>query len=128
MIEDLLSNDWDVVHTHSAHSVLSILPLELKKPRKAKWPLIYSMHFSSPGYTFFRSFLWKLFWQRRINSGLKYVDAVHSTSSFESKAILNHFSNAEGKVSLIPLGLDDDVFGRRWTRQAKRLCSLLWKS
>lgn len=117
MIEELIDNDWDVVHTHSAHSVLSLLPLELKRSWKAKWKLIYSMHFSTPGYTFFRSFLWKLFWQRRLNSGLKFVDAVHSTSSFESKTVLNQFSNAKGKVSLIPLGLDEDVFGRRWTGQ-----------
>lgn len=115
MFEELIGDDLDIVHTHSAHSVISMLPLELKKSPKIKWKLVYSMHFSTPGYTFFRSSLWRLFWKRRINSGLKTVDVVHSTSLLESRFVLSQFSNAEGKISIVPLGLDEDVFDSRWT-------------
>ena len=114
MVAEAIGNDVDIVHTHSAHSVISMLPLELKRSPKAAWNLVYSMHFSTPGYTFFRSFLWQAFWKRRINSGLKYVDAVHSTSLLESKSVRSQFSNADGKVFIVPLGLDEDVFSNHW--------------
>lgn len=113
-VERFIGNDVDVVHTHSAHAVISMLPLAFKKSLKPKWKLVYSMHFSTPGYTFFRRVLWKLFWKRRINSGLRYVDAIHSTSMLESNVIVEQFANAKGKVVLIPLGVDEDVFSVGW--------------
>lgn len=114
IVKEAIGNDFDIVHTHSAHSVISMLPLELKKSPKTRWKLVYSMHFSTSGYTFFRSFIWRVFWKRRLNSRLKYVDAVHSTSLLESGLVRSQFSNAEGKISLVPLGLDDDVFSNHW--------------
>ena len=113
-MENFLDKDVDIVHTHSAHAVISMLPLRLKKSLKPRWKLVYSLHFSTPGYTLFRSVLWRLIWKRQINSGLKHVDAIHSTSILESKSLRDHFSNAEGKVALIPLGLDEDVFCSHW--------------
>jgi len=58
--------------------------------------------------------LWKLFWRRHINSSLKNVDAIHSTSEVESSLITDVFSNANGKLTLIPLGIDNDIFSYRW--------------
>jgi len=113
-MENFLDKDVDIVHTHSAHAVITKVPLDLKRSTNPRWKLVYSMHFSTPGYTFFRRILWKLFWKRRINSGLRYVDAIHSTSALESKVIGEQFCNAEGKLVLIPLGVDEDVFRYTW--------------
>lgn len=113
-IRKFLENDIDIVHTHSAHAMIGEFPLTLKKSTNPKWKLVYSMHFSTPGYSFFRKFLWKILWQNRIKSSLQYVDAIHSTSSVESRAILNHFANAKSKLTTIPLGITDDVFQYRW--------------
>jgi glycosyltransferase involved in cell wall biosynthesis len=114
IVEEFIGNDVDIVHTHSAHAVISMFPLGLKKSLKPRWKIVFSLHFSTPGYTLFRNVLWRLIWKRQINSGLKYVDAIHSTSMLESQSVLNQFSNAEGKVALIPLGLDEDVFCSHW--------------
>jgi len=113
-VKKILDDKVDIVHTHSAHAVISIAPSAVKKALKPEWKLVYTMHFSTPGYTFFRKILWKLFWKRRINSSLKYVDAIHSTSPLESDMIATHFSNAKGKLVLIPLGIDEDVFQYNW--------------
>jgi len=113
-MENFLDKDFDIVHTHSAHAVISMVPLDLKRSVNLGWKLVYTMHFSTLGYTFFRRLLWKLFWRQRINSGLKYVDAIHSTSALESKVIREQFGNAEGKLVLIPLGMDEDVFRYSW--------------
>jgi len=114
IVKRFMGNDVDVIHTHSVHAVISLLPMSFKKSLKPKWRLVYTLHFSTPGYTFFRRFLWKLFWKNRVNSGLRYVDAIHSTSVLESNVIVKQFGNACGKVVLIPLGLDDDVFSVGW--------------
>jgi glycosyltransferase involved in cell wall biosynthesis len=114
VVEEFIGKDVDIVHTHSVHAMISMLPLAFKKSLKPKWKLVYSMHFSTSGYTFLRRVLWRLFWRRRINSSLRYVDAIHSTSVLESNVIMEQFSNAEGKVVLIPLGLDEDVFRYSW--------------
>jgi len=113
-IENFLKKDIDVVHTHSVHAVISTLPLMLKKSMNPKWKLVCTLHFSTLGYTLFRKVLWKLFWKRRINSSLKYVDAIHSTSLLESNVIVEQFSNTKGKLMLIPLGIDEDVFRYSW--------------
>jgi glycosyltransferase involved in cell wall biosynthesis len=113
-MENFLDKDVDIVHTHSAHAVISMVPLDLKRSINPRWKLVYTMHFSTPGYTFSRRVLWRLFWRRQIDAGLKYVDAIHSTSMLESNVILKQFSSAKGKLALIPLGLDEDVFRYSW--------------
>lgn len=113
-IKNYLTNDIDLVHTHSAHALISTLPLNLKKSMKPKWKLIYTLHFSTPGYSLFKRVLWKLFWRRHINSSLKYAEAIHSTSEVESSLITEAFSNANRKLTLIPLGMNNDVFSYRW--------------
>jgi len=113
-IENFLTNDIDIVHTHSAHAIISTLPLNLKKSMDPKWKLVCTLHFSTLGYTFLQRTLWKLFWRRHINSGLKNADAIHSTSEVESSLITDVFSNANGKLTLIPLGIDNDIFSYRW--------------
>jgi len=113
-VEKILDDKADIVHTHSAHAAISMTPAGVKKALKPRWKLVYTMHFSTPGYTFFRRGLWKLFWKRHINSSLKYVDAIHSTSPLESNMITSNFSNAKGKLMLIPLGIDEDVLNYNW--------------
>jgi len=113
-VEKFIGNDVDVVHTHSVHAVISMLPLAFKKSMEVRWKLVYTMHFSTSGYTFFRRVLWKLYWKRRINLGLKFVDAIHATSLLESNLVKEQFDNAERKLTIIPLGIDDDVFRYRW--------------
>jgi len=113
-IKNFLTNDIDIVHTHSVHAIISTLPLNLKKSLNPKWKLVYTLHFSTPGYSLFKRLLWKLFWKRRINSGLKYADAIHSTSEVESNLITDTFSVANKKLTLIPLGMDENVFSYRW--------------
>lgn len=113
-IENSLGNDLDVVHTHNVHAAISMSPVAVKKTMKPKWKLVYTLHFSTPGYTFFRRALWKFFWKRRVNSGLIHVDAVHSTSLLESNFIMKYFGNAKGKLTLIPWGVDEDVLRHGW--------------
>jgi len=113
-VQKFFGNDVDVVHTHSVHAVISLLPMSFKKSLNPKWRLICTMHFSTLGYTFFRRVLWKLFWKNYVNSTLRYVDAIHSTSVLELNAIMRQFGNANGKMTLIPLGLDEDVFNVNW--------------
>lgn len=113
-VETFIEKNTDVVHTHSAHAVISMLPCLLKNSLKPKWKLVYTLHFSTQGYTPFRRFLWSVYWKRNINSKLKIVDAIHATSTLESNIIMKEFSNAIGKVNLVPLGLDEDVFHFGW--------------
>ncbi len=114
IIKGLIGNDIDIVHTHSAHAVISRSPMQIKKNSAAKWKLVYSMHFSTPGYSLSRRMLWRFLWKEKINTDLNFVDNIHTTSNLETKLVNKNFSNSGGKISQIPLGIPQDVFSYRW--------------
>jgi glycosyltransferase involved in cell wall biosynthesis len=113
-VKEALGKNVDIVHSHSAHSVISLIPSDIKNNAEVNWKLIYSMHFSTLGYSMITRFIWRLFWKNRVNNSLKQADAIHSTSLIETNLLTKLFSNSAGKISLIPLGLDDDVFHYTW--------------
>ena len=68
---NILNDDFDIVHTHSVHSVISIIPLGIKRSIKSNWKLVMTLHFSTTGYTLLRRAIWEMIWKRYIAGKLK---------------------------------------------------------
>ncbi|MCW3994642.1 MAG: glycosyltransferase family 4 protein [Candidatus Bathyarchaeota archaeon] len=111
-IASILQDNLDIVHTHSLHSAISILPMTIKRP--VNWKLIMTTHFSTAGYTFLRRLLWRLAWRRYLANILKSVDLIHATSSFESRMVSTYFPTTKGRIATIPVGIDEDILNYRW--------------
>jgi 1,2-diacylglycerol 3-alpha-glucosyltransferase len=112
---EFFNQPFDVVHTHSIHSMFSIHPLKAKKAIKCPWKLVMTMHNSTLGYTLTRKLIWKLFWKEYLNRYVNYIDVVHSTSVFERENISKIFPEIASKITTIPLGVDEDISRFSWT-------------
>jgi len=109
-----LGDQPDIVHAHSVHAAISLLPLKIKKLTKPNWKLVMTLHFSTPGYTFLRRAIWKLAWRRYVDNHLRYVDLIHATSPLEASIISKYFPNIKEKIVTIPIGVDEDVLNYQW--------------
>lgn len=109
-----LAKTHDVIHIHSVHGVISGLPLIFKSIGELDSKLVYTMHFSTEGYTTFRKVIWKLIWKNYLTLNLRSIDLIHATSPLEARQIIKHFPNIKNKIAIVPIGLEEDVFQYTW--------------
>ncbi|MEM2297896.1 MAG: glycosyltransferase family 4 protein, partial [Ignisphaera sp.] len=82
------AKDYDVIHFHSAHSVLAMYSLSVLKDFKVR--KVLTPHYHGTGHTLFRRLLWKG-WRKIIKSALRYVDVVHTVSNVEAQYVARDF-------------------------------------
>lgn len=100
MVRELKKSRFDVVHGHGYHS----LPLYFSRYAKRK-RFVVTTHYHGHGHTPFRGFLLKLYkpFGRRIFAE---ADAIISVSDYEKGLLVRDFGLDEGRISLIPNGID----------------------
>lgn len=109
-----LMRHFDIVHTHSAHAIISIMPLIIKQKRRPQWKLVMTLHFSTLGYTTTRRIIWKVYWKKFLSKKLMYADLIHATSIIERKYIKKYFPHITKEPIIIPVGLEEDVLSYTW--------------
>jgi len=113
-ISRVLKEHFDILHTHSIHAAISLLPLRINESTRPSWKVVMTMHFSTPGYTFLRRLIWRLAWRRYVAGCLKCVDLIDATSPLEASIISEYFPGAKQRMVTIPMGIDEDVSNRGW--------------
>jgi glycosyltransferase involved in cell wall biosynthesis len=116
-ITNSLKGELDIVHTHSVHAAISLIPLTMKRSSKVSWKLIITPHFSMPGYSPLTQLAWKLVWKRYVTSRLEQADLVHATSQLEASALSSYFPSVRERIATVPLGIKEDVLGYKWKGQ-----------
>ena len=100
MLNELRKSEFDIVHGHNYHA----LPLYFSRYAKRK-KFVVTPHYHGHGYTLFRDFLLKLYkpFGNRIFAD---ADAIISVSNYEKELLVKDFGLDEGRISLIPNGID----------------------
>lgn len=99
------SGNFDIVHTHCYSAFPSLYAAQTKAENK----LVFTPHYHGVGHTFFRSMLhkpYKIFARKIFEKAEKIV----SVSPIESNLIKENFKNVEGKISLVPNGVNIEEF------------------
>ncbi|MEM0079627.1 MAG: glycosyltransferase family 4 protein [Candidatus Nezhaarchaeales archaeon] len=101
--------DFDVVHFHSIHNVLSVYSLSVLRNSRAR--KVLTPYYHGTGHTFFRMILWRG-WRPHVRGLLRFVDVVHTVSRFEAQLI-----NRDFKVDAIPIenGVDEWILNVQWS-------------
>jgi glycosyltransferase involved in cell wall biosynthesis len=112
------SNDFDIVHAHSYHALPALYAAKAKKSNG----LIFTPHYIGPGSTLFRRILHIPY---RYIAGVIFErsDRIICTSKYEENSVNNRWKNVEGKIALIPNGVDRDNL--RLQKKAKDYPSIL---
>jgi glycosyltransferase involved in cell wall biosynthesis len=99
------SESFDVVHAHNYHAFPALYAAQTKRDNK----LVFTPHYHCRGNTFFRSLLHRpyKFFGRKIFAE---ADKVICVSNYERNLILENFGKIEGKVVLVPNGVDLEEF------------------
>lgn len=97
--------DYDLVHTHSYHSLTS-LSAALTKSR---CPLVFTPHYHGTGHTWFRSLL-HVPYGRIGKLIVDKSDSIICVSSYEMSLLSARFPEARDKITIIPNGIDQDEF------------------
>lgn len=100
MIRELKKSRYDIVHGHGYHS----LPLYFSRYAKGK-KFVVTSHHHGHGHTAFRDVLYKLYkpFGKRIFTD---ADTIIAVSNYEKKLLLKEFGLDEGKIRLIPNGVN----------------------
>ena len=112
LLEKLL-NDADVVHIHSAHAVLTVWAAAAARRIKPGVRIVFTPHYHGTGHSALRKLLW-VPWRRYAARAVEAADAIHAVSPREAALIKNHYPQASGKITVIPNGVEEDVFGYKW--------------
>jgi glycosyltransferase involved in cell wall biosynthesis len=115
-LEDQLSIELratDVVHIHSAHSVFSVSVGLTAKRFKPNIKLVFTLHYHGSGHSIIRNTQW-LLWRRYVAKLVETANVIHAVSSAEASRILNHYPKADGKLVIIPNGVEEDVLEYKW--------------
>ncbi|MDW8062412.1 MAG: glycosyltransferase family 4 protein [Nitrososphaerota archaeon] len=101
--------DYDVIHFHSVHSILTMYSLEVLKGFSVR--KILTPYYHGTGHTFFRKILWRS-WRSYIRKLLRFIAAVHTVSRLEAQLVKRDF-----KVYATPIenGVDEWVLGLDWS-------------
>ena len=104
MIRELKKSRYDIVHGHGYHS----LPLYFSRYARGK-KFVVTSHHHGHGHTAFRDILYKLYkpFGKRIFAD---ADTVIAVSNYEKKLLLKEFGLGEGKIRLIPNGVNPAEF------------------
>ena len=100
MIRELKRSRYNIVHGHGYHS----LPLYFSRYAKGE-KFVVTSHHHGHGHTAFRDILYKLYkpFGKRIFAD---ADTIIAVSNYEKKLLLREFGLDEGKVRLIPNGVN----------------------
>ncbi len=104
-----VADEYDVIHVHSIHSVLSIYSLSVLKNHRIR--KVLTPYYHGTGHTLFRRFLWKG-WRRYVNKVLTFVDVVHTVSRLEAQFVERDFGV---KALSIENGVDEWLLDVPWT-------------
>jgi len=105
MARELKKAEFDVVHGHSYHA----LPLYFCRNARAK-QFVVTPYYHGHGHTPLRDFFLKLYklWGRKV---FDRADRIIALSEYEKKLLSNDFAIREGKITVIPSGIDLSEFG-----------------
>jgi 1,2-diacylglycerol 3-alpha-glucosyltransferase len=92
---------YDLVHAHSYHAMPSLYASQ----SKAGGRFLFTPHYHGTGHTLFRRLL-HVAWRRYAGQIFERSDRVISVSNFERDLVLEDFGLEQGKVVLIPDGLN----------------------
>jgi glycosyltransferase involved in cell wall biosynthesis len=108
-----LLNDADAVHIHSAHAVLTVWTAATARRINPDVRIVFTPHYHGTGHSALRRLLW-IPWRRYVARAVEAADAIHAVSPREAGLIKSHYPQANGKVAIIPNGVEEDVFNHRW--------------
>ena len=109
-----LFREVDVIHVHSAHAVLPVYLGVKAKELRPDVDVVFSPHYHAHGHTPIRELFWRILWRRYVGKLVKYADKIHAVSVVEAERIVKHYPEAKDKLSIIPNGVEEDVFQNRW--------------
>jgi len=99
------SNDFDVVHVHSYHTLMPLYAAQAKNKNR----LVFTPHYHGTGHTLFRALLHKPY--RYLGKRIfEKTDRVICVSHYEKALVLKNFGVDEEKVDVIPNGVDPEEF------------------
>jgi glycosyltransferase involved in cell wall biosynthesis len=100
MLGELRESEFDIVHGHNYHA----FPLYLSRYAKAN-KFVVTPHYHGHGHTSVRDFLIKLY--KPFGKGIfEDADSIIAVSKYEKELLLKDFNVDDGKVSVIPNGVD----------------------
>jgi glycosyltransferase involved in cell wall biosynthesis len=108
-----LLNDADAVHVHSAHAVLTVWAAATARRISPGMRIVFTPHYHGTGHSALRRLLW-IPWRRYVARAVEAAHAIHAVSPREAGLIESHYPQANGKVTVIPNGVEEDVFGYKW--------------
>jgi glycosyltransferase involved in cell wall biosynthesis len=108
-----LLNDADAVHIHSAHAVLTVWALAAARRINPDVRIVFTPHYHGTGHSALRRLLW-IPWRRYVAHAIEAADIIHAVSPREAQLFKGHYPHASGKISVIPNGVEEDVFGYKW--------------
>ena len=116
-LKELLKDNVDVIHVHSAHAVLPVYVGIKVKELYPSIKLVFSPHYHAHGHTLVRELAWQILWRKYVRKLVKYADKIHAVSILEAKRIINHYPEAWNKLIIIPNGVEEDAFQYKWKGQ-----------
>ena len=108
-----LLNDADAVHVHSAHAVLTVWAAAAARRINPDVRIVFTPHYHGTGHSALRRLLW-IPWRRYVARAVEAADIIHAVSPREAQLLKSHYPHASGKISVIPNGVEEDVFGYKW--------------
>jgi Glycosyltransferase len=112
LLQRLLS-DADAVHVHSAHAVLTVWTVATARRINPDVRIVFTPHYHGTGHSALRRLLW-IPWRRYVTRAVEAADAIHAVSPREAGLLKSHYPQANGKIAIIPNGVEEDVFSHRW--------------
>jgi len=108
-----LLNEVDAVHIHSAHAVLTVWIATVARRINPNVRIVFTPHYHGTGHSALRRLLW-IPWRRYVARAVKAADIIHAVSPREAQILKSHYPQASGKITVIPNGVEEDVFGYKW--------------
>jgi glycosyltransferase involved in cell wall biosynthesis len=108
-----LLNDADAVHIHSAHAVLTVWAAATARRINPDVRIVFTPHYHGTGHSALRRLLW-IPWRRYVARAVEAADIIHAVSPREAQLFKGHYPQAGGKITVIPNGVEEDVFGYKW--------------
>jgi len=99
------SDKYDMIHAHNYHA----FPALFAAITKGKNRLVFSPHYHASGHSFFRNLLhkpYKLLGKKIFEK----ADTVICVSNFEKSLVLKNFKIDEGKIHVVPNGINLEEF------------------
>ncbi|MEM3885434.1 MAG: glycosyltransferase family 4 protein [Nitrososphaerota archaeon] len=100
--------NYDTVHLHSVHSVLTIYSLGTLKDQSIH--KVLTPHYHGTGHTFFRRIFWRI-WKKYVRNVLTNVNVIHSVSEYEAQLLAMDFGI---NPVVIEHGVDDWILEVAW--------------